>query len=31
MKTLEGAANPTPFALELSNFRMFGGYQRGGG
>lgn len=30
MKTLEGAANQTPFALELSNFRIFGGLQRGG-
>ncbi|CAJ1352196.1 unnamed protein product, partial [Effrenium voratum] len=29
MKTLEGSANQTAFALELSNFRMFGGYQRG--
>ncbi|CAK9113112.1 Uncharacterized protein SCF082_LOCUS52440 [Durusdinium trenchii] len=30
MKTLEGAASQTAFALELTNFRIFGGYQRGG-
>jgi len=29
-KTLEGAANATPFSLELSNFRLIGGYQKGG-
>eukprot|EP00439_Symbiodinium_sp_Y106_P084102 s2122_g24.t3 len=28
-RTLEGAANATAFALELSNFRIIGGYQRG--